>query len=400
MLSLFLASTVVLFPMCRAVGGGEETTKMPSDAPWSIRIGESFVRRHPDAVTYDSAAPSQKWNYEQGLMLVALHRLWQQSGEKKYFEFVRKNLDRYIDTVGSIRTYSRTDYNLDNVAPGRALLAVHEVTRLPQYRAAADTLRRQLKEQPRTNEGGFWHKKIYPSQMWLDGLFMAEPFYARYAAMTGEDSAFNDIVNQFLLIAKHTHDSRTGLYYHGWDESREQRWAHPETGCSPIFWGRSIGWFAMALVDVLDILPTDHPRRNELVTILKGLAESLVKYQDATTGMWYQVIDQGEREGNWLESSASAMFAYSFARGANNGYLDGKFRTVAERAFTGLVRSCVALDAQGFVDLHNTCAGAGLGGTPYRDGSFEYYIGVPKRTNDMKGVGPLLLAAIELERHP
>ena len=219
---------------------------IPSTSPWARRIADSFLLRHPNAVTYDTGTPDQKWTYEQGLMLVALHQMWLHSGDQKYFDFVERNLDQFVEENGAIRTYKLTDYNLDNVAPGRALLAVYRTTQQQTFRSAADTLRCQLREQPRTHEGGFWHKKIYPYQMWLDGIYMAEPFYAEYAGMFNEPSAFDDIANQIVWIEKHTRDPKTGLLYHGWDESKQQRWANPETGCSPNFWGRAIGWYAMA----------------------------------------------------------------------------------------------------------------------------------------------------------
>jgi unsaturated rhamnogalacturonyl hydrolase len=371
---------------------------IPSTASWSRRIADSFVSRHPGAVTYDSGSPDQKWNYEQGLMLVALHQMSLHTGDQTYFDFVCKNLDQYVGENGAIRTYKLSDYNLDNVGPGRVLLAVYQATREERFRAAADTLRRQLREQPRTHEGGFWHKKIYPYQMWLDGLFMAEPFYARYAVMFNEPCAFDDIANQFIWIARHTRDPKTGLFYHAWDESKQQRWANPETGCSSNFWGRAMGWYVMALVDVLDYFPLDHPQREDLISILRELCATLLKFRDEKTSLWYQVVDQGQWEGNYLESSASCMFAYAFAKGANKGYLNRKFIDAAEQTFKGLTERQVTIEGSGFVDLHGTCRGAGLGGNPYRDGSFEYYISEPQRTNDMKGIGSFLLAAIELEK--
>lgn len=385
-------ASVLLFSLSCASG------QVGRDLPWSVRIAESFVQRHPGAVTYNSISPDKKWNYEQGLMLVALRQMALHSGQKKYFEFVRQNLDQYIETDGTIKTYKRTDYNIDNVAPGRPVLWVYESTRLDKFRFAADTLRQQLREQPRTKEGGFWHKKIYPYQMWLDGLFMGAPFYALYAQTFNEPEAFDDIANQFIWIARHTRDPGTGLHYHAWDENREQRWAHPETGCSPHFWGRAMGWYAMALVDVLDYFPAVHPRRAELIRILQDLAEAIVNVQDPATGLWYQVLDLADRKGNYLESSASLMFSYSLAKGVNNGYLATSFFAVAERAFQGIVEHKITIDTNGFIDLHDVCRSAGLGGNPYRDGSFEYYISEPTRVNDMKGVGPFLLAAIELER--
>jgi unsaturated rhamnogalacturonyl hydrolase len=376
----------------------DESLHVPTSWPWARRIAESFVLRHPGSVTYDSISPNQRWNYEQGLMLVALRRMWLHTNDQRYFDFIKGNIDQYVEESGSIKSYKYEDFNIDNVAVGRALLTLYEKTGEQKYKSAADTLRKQLRNQPRTNEGGFWHKQIYPYQMWLDGLFMAEPFYAWYSVMTNEPKWFDDVVNQFVFIYKHTRDPKTGLLYHGWDESKQQRWANPETGCSPNFWGRAIGWYAMALVDVLDILPKNHPRRHELLSILKDVSATLLKYQDKKTHLWYQVPDQGERAGNYLEASASSMFAYAFARGVNQNYLEKKYSKIARETFQGIIENLVSVDPNGFVDLLHTCQGAGLGGKPYRDGSYEYYVSEPQRKNDMKGYGPFLLAAIEIER--
>ena len=331
-------------------------------------------------------------------MLESFHQMWLFTHEKKYFDFIKSNIDQYIADNGSIRTYEFKDYTLDNIGPGRALLTLYEETRELKYKKAADTLREQLRKQPRTHEGGFWHKKIYPYQMWLDGLFMAEPFYAWYALQAKKPADFDDIIDQFVFMARHTRDPRTGLLYHGWDESRQQRWADPSTGCSPNFWGRALGWYCMALVDVLDFIPAEHPRRDTLVTILRDLASSVQKFRDERTGVWYQVLDQRDRNGNYPEASASCMFVYAFAKGANKKYLDKKFFIAAESSFTRIINAFVKPNGDGGIDLLHTCLGAGLGGNPYRDGSFEYYVNERQRTNDMKGIGPFLLAAIELEK--
>lgn len=368
-----------------------------SSRGWSHRIADAFLIRHPGAVTYDSASPNTRWNYEQGLMLRALLAMWRHTGEERYFDFVRKNLDRYILSDGTISSYKMDDYNLDNIAPGAALLEVFQRTREDKYRLAAEALRRQLLGQPRTSEGGFWHKKIYPFQMWLDGLYMAEPFYARYAAMFQERKAFDDISEQFLLAARHTRDPGTGLLYHAWDERRSERWADSATGCSRNFWGRALGWYMMALVDVLDDLPTDHPRRGELIGILRDLSGALIKVRDEHTSLYHQVLDQGDREGNYLEASSSAMFVYAFAKGVRKGYLDGKFLAAARDTFRGITGNLVRTDAGGLPDLDGTCRSAGLGGVPYRDGSYGYYVGEGVRMNDMKGLGAFLMAALELE---
>jgi unsaturated rhamnogalacturonyl hydrolase len=374
-----------------------DSPRVPISWPWAKRIAESFVLRHPGNVTYDTLSPNQRWNYEQGLMLVALRSMWLHSHDRRYLDFIKGNVDQFVEESGSIKTYKYEDFNIDNIAVGRALLTAYETSREQKYKSAADTLRKQLQHQPRTNEGGFWHKQIYPYQMWLDGLFMAEPFYAWYAVMTKESRDYNDIVNQFVFIYKHTRDPKTGLLYHGWDESKQQPWSDPKTGCSPHFWGRAVGWYAMALVDVLDILPKDYPRRKELLAILKDISATVLKFQDRKTHVWYQVLDQGSREGNYLEASASTMFTYAFARGANQGYLDKSYFNAAQASFQGIIDNFVSVDANGFVDLLHTCQGAGLGGKPYRDGSYQYYISEPQRRNDMKGYGPFLLAAIEIE---
>lgn len=377
---------------------GGDSTYIGAGQPWSKRIADSFVLRHPGAVTYDTGFTETKWNYEQGLMLWALYQMSLHSGEDSYLDFVEKNLDQYVEDGGSIRQYRMTDYNLDLVAPGRALLVAHDRTRNMKFLHAADTLREQLRNHPRTKEGGFWHKKIYPYQMWLDGLYMAQPFRAMYARMFNETTEYDDIANQFIWIAAHTRDAATGLYYHAWDESKQMPWAHPVTGCSPSFWGRAMGWYAMGLVDVLEYFPRDHPKRDTLVAILRHVCNGLLHWRDEQSKLWYLVPDQGPREGNYLESSSSSMFIYAFAKGARNGYLGKEFFEEAGRSFEGLLKENVTIDPNGFVNLHNTIKGAGLGGKPYRDGTFAYYTSEVRRTNDIKGVGPFLLAAIELER--
>jgi unsaturated rhamnogalacturonyl hydrolase len=400
-IGMWLLACIVVFPAC--------STNVPAtlpgnpahvDAamPWSVRIAQSFILRHPGAVTYDSLSPAQGWNYEQGLMLVALYRMWRHTNERRYFDFVKNNIDRYVQEDGTIRTYSRTEYNLDNVAPGRVLLALYAETKDDRYRRAADTLRQQLREHPRTHEGGFWHKRIYPYQMWLDGLFMAEPFYAMFAVRFGDTGTYEDILHQFRYVTVHTKDPNTGLLYHGWDESKSQRWANPQTGCSPTFWSRAIGWYAMALVEVLDILPGDADGRRELVRMLQDVARAVAAVQDSASGLWWQVVDLPGREGNYFEASGSAMFAYALARGTHQGYLDRRYEENARRAFRGLTERLVTTEPSGFVNLEGTCKGAGLGGNPYRDGSYAYYIGEPRRANDLKGLGAFLLAAIELEQ--
>ena len=365
--------------------------------PWSVRIARSFQAVHPDSIIYADEAKSRKWNYEQGLMLEAFYKTWMHTGDSTYLKYARMNLDFYVTESGEIRTYKLSDFNLDNIAPGKFTVRMFLATRENRYRKAAEMLRGQLRDQPRTKSRGFWHKKIYPFQMWLDGLYMAEPFYALYARTFNEPDVFDDIAHQFLLIRQNNRDPRTGLYYHGWDESRQQRWADSQTGCSPNFWGRSIGWMAMALADVLELFPEDHPKRADLLKMFQELAESAWQARDRSTSLWYQVVDRQKTPGNYLEASASAMLAYAMAKGANNGYLPQEFGARARASFKSITEKFVSIEKR-IISLNSVCKVGGLGGRPYRDGSFEYYVGEPIRTNDFKGYGPFLLAAIEIEK--
>ena len=371
--------------------------KYNSNKLWSVRIAESFLANNPHIIMYNNAE-SQVWNYEQGLMLEAMKRMFLYTGEDKYFNYIEQNIDQLVQKDGDIKTYRVDEFNLDQVAPGRAVLYLYQVTANKKYKIACETIRKQLANQPRTNSNGFWHKKIYPNQMWLDGLYMAEPFYAEYAKQFHEISDYDDIAHQFELVYEKTLDPKTGLLYHAWDESTQQKWANPETGQSPNFWGRSIGWYVMGLVDVLDSFPKDNPHREKLISIFQKVCDALLKFKDRKTSAWFQVLDQGRRKGNYVEASASCMYTYVFARGYNMGYLNSNYLLQAQLAFAGILKQFVTIDENGCVNLNHVCSVAGLGGKNNRDGSFEYYISEPQRTNDFKGYGPLWLAAIELER--
>ncbi len=250
---------------------------------------------------------------------------------------------------------------------------------------------------PRTSDGGFWHKNIYPHQMWLDGLYMAAPFLAQFAVTFNEPALLDEVAQQFILMERHARDATTGLLYHGWDESRQQRWADPNTGRSPHVWGRALGWFAMALVDVLDYFPADHPKRAEIITMLQRLADAVLRFQDAETGLWYQVIDCSGQPGNYLESSAACMLVYTLTKAVKQGYIDPKFSAAAQKGYTGILKHFIETDKNGWVQIHQVCTVAGLGGTPYRDGTYEYYIHEKIGSNDPKAVGPFILASLELE---
>lgn len=342
---------------------------------------------------------AEEWNYDWGLVLRGIEQVWRTTGQDKYLSYIQSNIDRFVQPDGTIRGYTLAEYNVDRLNTGKALLPLFETTGDAKYKLALELLRSQLDTHPRTKSGGFWHKKIYPYQMWLDGIYMADAFYAQYECAFPRPSAtaFDDIAHQIILIEQHTRDPKTDLLYHAWDESRQQRWADPETGCSPHFWGRAMGWFAMANVDVLDYFPIDHPQRQTLLMIFERTIAALLQVQDKTTGLWSQVLDQGQRSGNYHEASASSMFVYAIAKGVRKEYLPPKYFEAARKGYLGIQDNLISVDSHGFIYLNQICAVAGLGGNPYRDGSYDYYVGERIATNDPKGVGAFILASVEME---
>ena len=360
------------------------------EKPWSARTADSVLVRHP--------LLSRRWHYEPGVVLLGLRHVWRATGERRYYEYIKANVDSLVTPQGEIRTYRPEDYNLDQINEGKLLFCLYHETGDERYAAAARLLRRQLATHPRTSEGGFWHKQIYPHQMWLDGVYMAGPFLAEYGAVFGEPQAFDEVAREIILAEDHTRDAETGLLYHGWDESHSQAWADPETGCSPNFWARAVGWYAMAIPDVLDYLPADHPQRGRLVEIFRSVMEAVMRFQDPASGAWYQVLDQGDRPGNYLEASASCMFVYALAKGARLGYLGEEAREAAHKGYRGILEQFVTVGDAGLVSVHQICSVGGLGGTPYRDGSFEYYIGEKVMSDEYKGVGAFILASTEMEK--
>ncbi len=337
-----------------------------------------------------------QWHYEHGLLMKAVAAV-AASGENRFQGADKAWVDHFITQNGEIRTYRFEEFNLDQINPGRLLFPLYRCTGAERYAAALKLLRSQLLNQPRTASGGFWHKQIYPNQVWLDGLYMAGPFYAEYAITFDEPAIFDDLTSQLILVDRLLRDPHTGLLYHARDESKTQKWANPESGCSPHFWGRALGWYLMALVDTLDFLPSGHPNHPALVEILSRLAQALTRFQDPASGLWYQVVDAPERPGNYRETSVSAMLVYGFGKGAHRGWLSQDYLAAAGRAYRGLLENMIRIDVNGALTLEGTCSVAGLGGHPYRDGSYEYYVKEPVAANDFKGVGPFILAALEME---
>ncbi len=338
------------------------------------------------------------WNYIDGCMLMALAAMTEITGDDRYIAFAEEVTDFFVQEDGSIRTFEPEKRALDDYNEGRALFSVYRRTGKEKYRKAAEMLYRNLMEQPRTFEGNFWHKQIYPDQVWLDGVYMAQPFIATYQKEFGTGD-YSDIAAQIRNVRKRMRDPETGLYYHGYDASRKAFWADPETGLSRCFWLRAIGWFTLALADLTGILPESAPERAEIVETFRELAESLEKYMDPETGMYWQVVNQPGREGNYPETSGSSMIAYAMLKGSRLGVLDARFRELGRKTFRGILDGFLKTQ-DGMLELQNICLVAGLGpeNNRRRDGSYAYYISEPIVNNDAKGSAPFVLCYTEIKR--
>lgn len=411
-----LNKTLFIFGLALAIFGCKQTKKNPTDSSsnsetvelvvpenlkWSERMMLSEIERVPKASMLDFVK-KPKWSYTNGLVLSACIRVYESTNNQKYYDYIYAYADEMIDSTGTIETYKLSNQNLDMIKSGDVLLYLYPKTNEERFLKAMQTLESQMESQPKTSDGGYWHKQIYPYQMWLDGLYMAEPFHIKYAQDYIKDPVkvqkiYDTMVHQFDLIQKHSLDTKTGLLYHGWDESRVQEWADKTTGTSPHFWSRAMGWYGMAMVDVLDFIPENHPGRERIITYLNQFAEAVTKVQHES-GLWYQVLDQGDREGNYLEASGSAMFSYAFAKGARKGYLPEKYLEISKKAYAGIINNLITVEDNGLVNLNQVCGVAGLGGNPYRDGSYNYYVNEIVRANDPKGTGPFILASLELNK--
>ncbi len=362
---------------------------------YAKRFADSEIKRFPQAWQLDHGK-RLFFGYPQGVGCCAMLKMWKATGEQRYFDYVHQWADTLINERGEIHLYTVETYNLDFINPGKVLFDVYRETSDAKYKKAMEVLIKQLSNHPRTLEGGYWHKLIYQHQMWLDGLYMASPFMAQFGQEFSKPEWIDEAVKQFRLCHKHTYDAETGLYHHAWDESKSQRWANPETGHSPNFWGRSIGWWFMAMVDVLDFIPETHAGRADIIGYIRGLAETLPRYQ--RNGLWYQIIDQPERAGNYPEASVTTQCMYAYVKAVNKGYLDKKYRKIAVDAFKGLKKELLKENEDGTLTLTRCCQVGGLGGKPYRDGSFEYYINEKIRDNDAKATGPFIMACLELAK--
>lgn len=339
------------------------------------------------------------WNYIDGCMMTSLYSIYKLSGDRKYLDFIDKFVDWYVFEDGSIRGYNLETFNLDNLNEGRILFDLYKETGKEKYNKAIALLYRQIKKQPRTEFGNFWHKAIYPNQVWLDGMYMSEVFYTRYVSEAG-DGDFSEIIRQFESVFDHMYDKEKRLYYHGWDCSKQAFWADKQTGLSKNFWLRSIGWYCVALIDVLSYLPDGAAAaKKTLGGIFRTTIEGLEQYIDPKTNMFWQVVNMIGREGNYAETSGSAMIAYAMMKGARLGYVDKRFAKVGEKVFNGICEKYLK-ETDGKLNLGGICLVAGLGpdDNRRRDGSYEYYISEPVVENDAKGTGPFVMAYTEIKQ--
>jgi unsaturated rhamnogalacturonyl hydrolase len=381
------------------------------------KMAATILQQRP-IVPFAAGAPTASMGYEEGVLLDGLTAEWHVTADGADFAYIKSAVDKYVTADGTITGFKASAHTLDDIEMGRAVLLVYRVTQEAKYAKAAKFLHDQLDQQPRTPSGGYWHKQIYPNQMWLDGAYMAEPFRAAYAATFQQPQDFDDIAKQLLLMYDHMRDPRTGLLRHGWDESKSMPWADKKTGLSPESWARAEGWYCMALVDALDWFPKDHPQRAALVRTLHAVLGDVMQYQDISGGLWWQVMKDGPdvtgtigpdgkmqyevrhpaKEGNYLEASASCMFTYAIAKSVRMGYLPQYNEPDAKRAWEAIQKKFITTNPDGTLVLHGTVKVGGLGGTPYRAGDYDYYIHEPVVDQDLKGVGSFLLAGSEMEQ--
>jgi rhamnogalacturonyl hydrolase YesR len=364
----------------------------------STRLAESEMERRGESLSHGGwdavASRPSAWTYTTGLLAQAMDDLSAAVGDPRFRDFGRRTIASYVTADGTILTYDAEEFNIDHVNPGKILLRLWERDPDPRYRAAIGRLAAQLAKHPRTSEGAFWHKQRYPHQLWLDGVYMGMPFLAGVGILEGDDHKIEEAVREFTIARSHLRDPRTGLYRHAWDEAKEQIWADPQTGRSRFVWGRGLGWYAMALVDVLDVIPREKTAlRAPLAEMIPELAESLVRHQDAT-GAWFQIVDMPNEPGNYREASASAMFTYFLAKAINKGYLPASFAPAALKAYAGLVDEFVSVHADGSFHLTNVCEVGGLGYG--RDGTYRYYMSERVVEDDPKGLGPAIMAGLQV----
>ena len=335
--------------------------------------------------TPEMLPPANSFHYHQGVFLYGMLRVWKATGDQQYFDYIKGYIDSLIDEEGNL--YFARD-ELDSVQAGILLFPLYEETKDRRYLVAMKKLRHLLYSINQTTEGGFWHKDKYPYQMWLDGLFMAAPFMLMYNDHFVEEELVLNVIRQEKLMRKHMKDEKTGLLFHAWDEKKVQPWANKETGCSPEFWGRSVGWYGTAIVDILELIDGKDRGQEEMKEALKDLVHAIVNYQDEKTGLWYQIVDKGEHLDNWLESSCSSLFIYFIAKAIKLQLVDGSFEDVLKKAYSGLIEQMVEVKDD-VANLKGICIGTSAG-------VYDYYVGRPTSENDLHGMGAFILASMAL----
>ncbi len=391
----FIFAIAAVFLLVAVPGCGSSSSSAgKSQEKWSVRMANTLMVQYDTLLKMDGGRI--RWQYDVSFVGQAIDKLGDL--DPKYSKYMEDYINFFVREDGTVHRYRVEEYNIDRINPAKNLITLYKRTGEKKYRDAIELHIQQMREHPKTESGGFWHIKIYPNQIWLDGLYMASPFLAQYAKEFNAPEWFDLVTKEIKLAYQVTLDEKTGLLYHAYDESREMGWANPETGQSPHFWGRAMGWYTMAIVDVLDFLPKNHPDRDSIITILQNVSEALLKVRDPETGLWFQVLDLGGKEGNYVEGSGSAMFAYVFAKGAKNGYLDQKYWDIANTTFDGIIEHLIVEQEDGLIIMKNIVGPTGLGGNPYRDGSYEYYISETIVDNDPKGTAPFIIAALELDR--
>ena len=397
------------------INGSLVLKKKPFDN-YSQWLTFSEMKRVPQSYMLDFAK-KPRWSYVMGIELEAMLDTYLKYGGDDIRKYCQLYTDTMINTKGEIRTYKLEDYNLDQIRTGHFVARMYEKYPEAKNLAAMKTLMKQLDKQPRTKEGVYWHKAIYAYQVWLDGIFMGLPYRCLTARMLLKPKKaqriYDDAVNQISKTYERTLDPKTGLNRHAWDETHEMFWADKETGLSQHCWGRAQGWYTMALIELLDAMPEDYERRGEVIELLRKDLDAVIKWQDKETGLWYQVMDQPGRKGNYLESTCSSMFAYVLMKATNKGYLGDKYFLAGKKAYQGILKNFIRVNADKTISLTNCCAVAGLGPgmseavkkaapnvkeNKRRDGSYDYYLSEPVRDNDAKGVGPFIWASLEYEK--
>jgi unsaturated rhamnogalacturonyl hydrolase len=375
-------------------------------APWlmaqtkepalTLRVANQVIVRWPDGHIGPKGTPTT-WGFELGIVLAGMNAVWSATNDPNYFGYLHHAVDVFVQPDGAIASYDSQAYSLNNILIGRQLLTLYRMTHQEKYKLAAGRLKQQIATQPRTASGGMWHSRATPNLMLLDDQFMLAPFYAEYAATFHEPQDLEDIVKQFTLLEQHTRDPKTGLMYHGWDESHTAPWANVSTGTSATLWARGMGWYLMALVDTLPYVPEHDPHHAVLLAMLHRAAAGVERAQDPQSNLWYQTLDKPGAKENYIESSSVLMFTYAFAKGARLGYLPKPYSIAAARAWRAIRLRFVRTSESREVKITGTVTHIALGVSPADDGSYDYYLHAPVVDDDPKGVGAFLLAGSEME---